>query len=251
MDNSVYINLSRQSGLLKEMSVIANNIANVSTTGFRRQGAVFTEYITQAGNNVNSQVPNQGNHTSISMGRLGAHFDDFSSGGLERTGGTYDLAIDGEGFFRIGTPDGDRLTRSGRFMTDRDGGLITVDGHSVLDEAGSAIQIPPDIGLVAISGDGNISADGQPIGKVGVVTAPAQNLTRSGDNLWQLQKGGRFEPLENPKILQGFLEGSNVNPIVEIARMIEVQRAYEAGQKLLEIEDERIGKTVRTIGQSP
>lgn len=252
MDNSVYINLSRQSGLLKEMSVIANNIANVSTTGFRRQGAVFSEYVIQAGANTNANTgtPYQSNHSSISMGRLGAHFDDFSNGGMSQTGGIFDLAIDGEGFFRIGTPAGERLTRAGRFMTDQDGGLITVDGYSVLDEAGSSIQIPPDAGLVAIGGDGSISADGQPLGKVGIVTAPAQSLMRTGDNLWQVRGDGPIEPLEDPKILQGFLESSNVNPIIEIARMIEVQRAYEAGQKLLEIEDERIGKTVRTIGQS-
>ena len=259
MDNSVYINLSRQSGLLKEMRVIANNIANVSTTGFRRQGAVFSEYVVQAGAPSNGQNPLKGHQASlsgsisgsVSMGRLGAHFDDFSNGGLNQTGGTYDLAIDGEGFFRIGTDAGERLTRAGRFMTDRDGTLITVDGYSVLDEAGSTIQIPPDVGLIAIGGDGSISADGQPLGKIGIVTAPAQSMERMGDNLWQLRTGGQFAPHDNPKIMQGFLESSNVNPIIEIARMIEVQRAYEAGQKLLEIEDERIGKTVRTISQPP
>ncbi len=247
MGNSIYINLSRQSGLLKEMNVIANNIANVSTTGFRRQGALFSEYVLQAGQNSNVQTTHS--NQSISMGRLGGHFDDFSNGGIERTGGTFDLAIDGEGFFRIATLAGERLTRAGRFMTDRDGGLITADGHKVLDEAGAVIQIPQDAGLIAISGDGSISAEGQPLGKIGVVTAPAQFLSRTGGNLWQLRAGGQFELRENPKIMQGFLEGSNVNPIIEVARIIEVQRAYEAGQKLLEIEDERIGKTIRTISQ--
>jgi flagellar basal-body rod protein FlgF len=233
------------------MNVIANNIANVDTTGFRRQGAVFSEYVMQLDTQRKPNTASIGNIHSVSIGRAAAHFDDFSSGALNRTGGTYDLAIDGPGFFLIGTPDGEFLSTAGRFLTDRDGTLITADGHSVLDEAGSVIQIPPDAGLVAIGGDGSISADGNPLGKIGVVTAPAQSLTRVGDNLWRIRNGVGYEAHENPKILQGFLEGSNVNPIIEIARMIEVQRAYEAGQKLLEIEDERIGKTVRTIGQAP
>lgn len=233
------------------MNVIANNIANVNTTGFRREGAVFSEYVIQAAANSGAKIPSQSNQNFVSMGRLGAHFDDFSSGDIEKTGGTYDLAIDGDGFFLIGTAAGERLTRSGRFMTNRDGNLITVDGYNVLDEAGSPIQIPPDAGLVAISGDGSISSDGQPLGKIGVVNAQPQSLARTGDNLWYVRNGGQYETVDAPKILQGFLENSNVNPIIEIARMIEVQRAYEAGQKLLEIEDERIAKTVRTIGQPP
>ncbi|MBL4854223.1 MAG: flagellar hook-basal body complex protein [Robiginitomaculum sp.] len=251
MDNSVYINLSRQSGLLKEMSVIANNIANVSTTGFRRQGAVFSEYVIQAGARATGGAVTDSLKNTVSMGRAGAHFNDFSSGGMEQTGGTYDFAIDGEGFFLIETPAGERLSRAGRFMTNPDGMLITVDGYNVLDEGGAPIQIPPEAGLVTVGGDGSISVDGNPLGNIGVVTAPAEMLARTGSNLWQVREGGQFEPLEAPRILQGFLESSNVKPIIEIARMIEVQRAYEAGQKLLDIEDERIGKTIRTVGQSP
>ncbi len=251
MDNSVYINLSRQSGLLKEMSVIANNIANISTTGFRRQGAVFSEFVMQVGaRSTDGAVPDS-LRNSVSMGRAGSHFNDFSNGGMEQTGGTYDFAIDGEGFFLMQTPAGERLSRAGRFMTNSDGMLINVDGYNVLDEGGAPIQIPPQAGLVAVGGDGSISVDGNPLGKIGIVTTPTDALARTGSNLWQVREGQNFEPMEAPRVLQGFLESSNVNPVIEIARMIEVQRAYEAGQKLLDIEDERIGKTIRTVGQSP
>ena len=230
------------------MNIIANNIANISTTGFRREGAVFSEYVQQVTGN---SAAGNSLKNAVSIGRVGAHFSDFSSGNLNRTGASLDLAIEGDGFFLIGTPSGERLTRAGAFLTDRDGVLVTMDGHQVLDDANSLIQIPPDAGLITVGGDGTISADGNPLGKVGIVTAKAQTLIRSGDNLWQVGPGDNFEPVEAPKILQGFLEGSNVNPIIEIARMIEVQRAYEAGQKLLDIEDERIGSTVRTIRQAP
>ncbi|MCF6274160.1 MAG: flagellar hook-basal body complex protein [Robiginitomaculum sp.] len=248
MDNSNYISISRQSGLLKEMNVIANNIANASTTGFRRESAIFSEFVVQAG------ADNPAAHTdrmksSVAIGRLGAHYSDFTSGSLSRTGGALDLAIEGDGFFLIGTPNGEHLSRAGRFMTNQDGSLVTPDGHFVLDEAGSSIQIPPDAGLISIGGDGTISAGGEPLGKIGLVNADQANLTRIGGNLWQAKDG--FTPVENPTIVQGYLEDSNVNPVLEMARMIEVQRAYEAGQKLLEIVDERVAKTISAIRQPP
>ncbi len=245
MDNSLYINIARQSGLLKEMNIIANNIANVSTNGYRRQAAVFSEYIAKAsGDNISDPLKN-----SVSMGRLGAHYNDFSSGVLKQTGGSFDLAIEGEGFFLIETASNPALSRAGAFMTDRDGVLITPDGNKVLDESGSPIIIPPDTKDIAIAGDGSISSGGQPLGKIGIVIADYQDLRRIGDNLWVVD--GVYEPYEGARILQGFLESSNVNPVIEIARMIEVSRAYEAGQKLLDIQDERLAKTIRAAGQPP
>ena len=224
------------------MNTIANNIANVNTSGFRKQGAIFSEYVVQAGSKDFSDTSLQ---SSVSIGRLGAHYNDFTNASLKQTGGTYDLAIEGEGFFLIGTEDGPRLSRAGRFMTDREGALITADGDRVLDDSASPIIIPPDAVRVAIGGDGSISANGQPLGKIGVVIASHQNMQRIGNNLWHADS---YSAVANPRILQGFLEGSNVNPVIEIARMIEVGRAYEAGQKLLEIEDERLAKTIRSIG---
>ncbi|PHR57727.1 MAG: flagellar basal-body rod protein FlgF [Robiginitomaculum sp.] len=247
MDNSSYINIARQSGLLKELSMIANNIANISTTGYRREGAVFTEFVNAHGN-----LAGAGNkdyaESSTSIGRLGAHFSDFSVGDMKRTGGTFDLAIDGVGFFSVDTQAGPRLTRAGNFMTNSENALVTPMGYPVLDAAGSAIQIPQGAMSIAIAGDGTISADGSPVGRVGVFTAEDVNLKRMGDNLWEAVGGA--EPLADARILQGFLEGSNVNPVNEIARMIEVQRSYEAGQKLLDLENERASKTISAIRQA-
>ena len=246
MNETGYINISRQAGLLRELSMIANNIANISTTGYRREGAVFSEYVkaqdkAQASNGLNSS------QDSTSIGNMAAHYSDFSSGDMKQTGGTFDLAIDGDGFFSVGTQDGPRLTRAGNFMLNKDGALVTPSGYSVLDDAGSPIQIPPGASAISIAGDGTISADGSPVGRIGVLTAPHEEIKRVGDNLLVAENGG--QPVAETRVLQGFLEGSNVNPVLEIARMIEVQRSYEAGQKLFDIDSDRISKVITAIRQ--
>ncbi len=243
MDNPIYIGLSRQSGLLRELSVIANNMANADTTGFKREGAVFTEFIEAMGSGRPSQNPRE----SISMGRLGAHVSHFESGGLRSTGGTFDVAIEGDGFFLVGTPNGERLSRAGHFMTDREGMLINASGLPILDDAGGQIQIPQEVNVLAIAGDGTMSADGIEVGRLGVVTAAPENLRREGNNLWEAVNG--YVPVDEPRIIQGFLEDSNVQPVAEMARMIEVQRAYDAGQKLLDIENDRIKSVITTVRQ--
>lgn len=237
MASSVYVALSRQAGLLKELSSVANNIANANTTGFKKQGALFTEYVVAAG---------QGN-PSISMGRLGAHYTSFSQGGFSATGGALDLAIEGEGFFLVNASEGQRLTRAGNFLADATGRLVTAEGFPVLTEGGGEIVITPELSNLVIAEDGTISADGNAVGKIGIVTAPEISLLRRGENLWEAREGTR--PAEKAKVRQGFLEDSNVNPIEEIAHLINVQRNYEAGQKIFEQEDDRISQLIRTIRQ--
>ena len=148
----------------------------------------------------------------------------------------------------VETPEGQRLTRAGHFMTDNQGTLINHEGLPVLDDAGGRIQIPQDVNILAIGGDGTMSADGVELGRLGIVTALPQDLVRQGNNLWDSQRG--VVPVETPRIIQGFLEDSNVEPVAEIARMIEVQRYYDAGQKLMEIEDDRIKSVITTVRQN-
>ena len=243
MDNAGYVSLSRQSGLLKELSIIANNMANSDTTGFKREGAVFSEYITAA-----QTDPKASNlRESLSMGQLAGHASNFSAGGLRETGGSLDVALQGDGFFLVNVNGQTALTRAGHFMTDQTGRLITPDGNAVLDVAEGEIQIPAEASLLQISKDGVLSADGVEFSRLGVVSATETDLTRLGGNNWLSEQG--FEPVEFPDVLQGFLEDSNVQPLTEITRMIEVQRLYEAGQKLLEMEDDRIKQTITTIRQ--
>lgn len=238
MDNAGYTSLTRQVGLMREMASVANNIANMSTTGYRREGVIFAEYV----NDLGPDAP------SLSMASGHVREMEFTQGSLTQTGGTFDIAIEGEGFFQIGTPDGERLTRAGNFTRDAGGALVTPDGYPLLDAGGAPVFAPPDATSIAIAPDGTLSADGVPQGQIGVWRPDDMNgLTRAGGVRFAFD--GVLEPVENSSILQGFLEGSNVNAVSEITRMIEVQRAYELGQGLLEREDERIRSVLRTLGR--
>ncbi|RYH07488.1 flagellar hook-basal body complex protein [Tropicimonas sp. IMCC6043] len=233
-----YVTLSRQSGLMQEIQAVANNIANMSTTGFRREGIVFSEFI-KAGADANQSV-------SLAAAR-GRHLD-LTQGTLEPTGGVFDVAIEGEGFFVVGTPDGERLTRAGQFVPGENGDLMTPDGHVVLDEGGAPIFIPPDAIGLAIASDGTISAEGRPIARLGIsIPADPSELKREGATLFFA--AGDLEPVEDARVLQGFLEGSNVNPVVEIARMIEVQRAYELGQSFTDREGKRLSSLIDMLSR--
>lgn len=237
MDAAGYTALTRQSGLMQEMQAVANNIANISTAGFRREGVIFTEYVDRLDGD-----------PSLSMARASAREIDLSAGSLTHTGAQFDFAIQGEGFFLIDTAGGQRLTRAGTFTPTADGELADPDGNRLLDEGGSPIALPADATDVSLASDGTLSAGGQPIGRVGLwqPTDPI-DLRHEGGTKFSAEKG--IEPAQGAVVIQGSLEDSNVNPVSEIARMIEVQRAYEIGQSFLDREDDRIRSAVRILGQ--
>jgi len=238
MDLAVYVALTRQSGLAKELQSVANNIANLATTGYRREGVIFAEEV--------QALPVEGG--SVAMTEARARYTEELQGSLQETGGSYDLAIEGEGYFTVMTPAGQRLTRAGSFAPNADGVLVNPDGHALLDEGGGEIAIPFEARSVGISSDGTISVDGQPAAQVGLVTVEDRTrLFREAGVLFRADTA--TVPVENPRLLQGFVEQSNVSPVTEMARMVEVQRAYEYGQKLLDQEDERIRLVVKTLGQ--
>jgi len=226
MDNAIYAALTRQAGLMREMRAVANNMANSSTTGFRREGVVFSEHMTALGRG------------TLSMANAHGREVDLSPAPLTQTGGKLDLALEREGFFMIQTPQGNRLTRAGAFMTSAEGELVNADGHRVLDDGEAPIALPPGTRSIGVGPDGTISADGQPVGRVGIFAQPdPARLRHEGGTLFAADGA---EPAPDAVVRQGFLEESNVNPVLEIARMIEVQRAYELGQSFLDGEDQRI-----------
>ena len=237
MDAAVYATLGRQSGLMREMQVVANNIANLSTTGYRREGVVFAEHVSRmdAG-------------PSLSMAHATGRHIDLAQGGVTQTGGTFDLAIQGEGFFLVQTPQGQMLTRAGAFTPNEQGELVTMDGNRLLDEGGAPLFVPAAAGPVSMGADGTLSAGGRPLGRVGLwQPSDPKDLTHQKGTLFEA-KGG-VQPAPDATILQGFLEDSNVNPVSEIARMIEVQRAYEAGQAFLDREDNRVRGVIQALGR--
>lgn len=235
MDNAGYTTLTRQSGLLREMQSVANNIANLSTTGYRGDGVIFSEYVQDTGGE------------SLSMASGDVRKIDLTQGPLTQTGGAFDFAIEGPGFFMVETPQGERLTRAGAFTPNEAGELSTPDGHRLLDAGGSPLFAPPDADL-SLAADGTLSAGGRALGRIGLFqpTDPA-GLSRESGALFASSAG--TEPIEGSKILQGFVENSNVDAVSQVARMIEVQHAYELGQSFLEREDERIRAVVSALGK--
>jgi len=235
MDNAIYTTLTRQSGLMREMQVVANNIANAATTGFRQEGVVFSEYVKRV----------EGGE-SLSMATAAVRNTSMLQGTLTQTGGSLDLAIEGNGFFLIETAQGERLTRSGHFTSSAEGELVTADGNRVLDIGGAPVFLPPDAVDLSVAADGTMSAGGVPLAQIGLVQpVDVLGMIRESGVFFRADAG--VEPADTGRILQGFLESSNVDPISQIARMIEVQRAYEMGQSLLEREDERIRSAIKTF----
>lgn len=239
MDNATYTTLTRQSGLMNEMRVVANNLANISTTGFRSEGVIFSEHVKALG-------PND---PSLSMATAAARQTLMLQGTLSQTGGSFDLAIEGDGFFLVETPGGERLTRAGAFTPNQDGDLVTPEGFRVLDAGGAPVFVPQGAGPVGIAPDGTVSAGGQPVGQIGLVqpTNPIGMVREDGVRFRVDDEG--YEPAIDARMLQGFLEDSNVNPVMQVSRMIEVQRSYELGQSFLDKEDERIRSALRALGK--
>lgn len=240
MENTVYATLSRQSGLLQEMQVIANNMANIGTTGFRREGVVFSEYV----------VDLEGEGPPIAMAYAHGRQVDLQQGALVGTGGTFDFAIEGAGFFLVETPSGNQLTRGGSFTPSAAGELLTPDGYRVLDQGGAPVLVPVGRGPVVVAQDGTLSLDGAPVAQIGLFLPPQNaDLTHVSGTRFSTEVAPEPVPDGEAVILQGQLEASNVEPVLEVSRMIAVQRAYELGQTFLDREDERIRGVITTLSR--
>lgn len=237
MDNASYIGISRQSGLLREMNAIANNIANINTNGFRRESVMFSAIM----ENLETSADD------ISLATANNRFMDLSPGEIQHSGNPLDVAIESDGFFMVRTEAGDRLTRAGAFSLNNENQVVTPSGALLLDESGSPIAFPPGAEDINVAGDGSISANGDAVGKIGVYAADPGQLVREGDNL--LRPDGEVLPVEDARVRQFAIEGSNVSPVTELARLIEVQRAYEQSKSLSDDENNRIEQTIKTLGQ--
>ena len=237
MDSTGFVTLNRQAGLLKELETVAQNIANMATNGYRREGVIFSEFVVAGDRDA-----------SLSMAHANGRVSDMEQGALFQTNGTFDFAIEGPGFFLVATPEGERLTRAGSFVPSPEGVLLAPDGATLLDAGGAPVFVPPDSARISLGADGTLSADGNPLAQIGL-WAPADPLAMTRAEGVRFDPGGAPVPQEDSRILQGFVERSNVDPVTELARMIEVQRAYELGRTFLDREDERVRSAIRTIGQ--
>lgn len=245
MENAAYIGLSRQMTLRRELDIVANNIANASTTSFKvEQLLLGSEEGTRARNHA---VPSPVNFVmDRGVGR------DFSQGPIAQTGRTLDFAIEGEGvFFRLEGANGDRFTRDGAFTTDGEGRLTTEGGLAVLDAGGAEIILDPARGSPQVSPDGVISQEGLQVGRLGVVRFDDLSvLSKDGDGHYS--NISNVEPADAPdaRVRQGMLEGANVNTILEITNLIEISRAYERIAKMIDQNNELSKRAVERLGRA-
>ncbi|MEO8114597.1 MAG: flagellar basal-body rod protein FlgF [Phenylobacterium sp.] len=243
MDNALYIGLSRQMVLRRELDIVANNIANADTNGFKVE-SLMTKTDPKA------PAMTLGGPKPVKFVTSDGVARDFGQGALRRTDSPLDVAIEGQGFFKVTTPTGERYTRDGRFRTDDLGRLVTQGGAPVMDEGGSEITLEPDKGPVSIATDGTVTQGAERMGKVGVVQfASLSALEKTGDNLYQNKSNQPATPATDARIRQGMLEGSNVQPILEITRMIEVSRAYEQMTKMMDSNADLARRTVERMGR--
>jgi flagellar basal-body rod protein FlgF len=243
MDNALYVGLSRQMVLRREMDIVANNIANADTAGFKVE-SLMTKADPKA------PAFTLGGPKPVKFVTSDGVARDFGQGSLRRTDAPLDVGIEGQGFFRVTTPAGERFTRDGRFRTDATGRLTTENGSPVMDDGGGEIAIDPEKGPVTIAQDGTVSQGAERIGKVGVfILDNLSSLEKTGDNLYQNTSNQQPRAATEAKVRQGMLEGSNVQPILEITRMIEVSRAYESMAKMMDANAELSRRSVERMGR--
>lgn len=222
MDNSIYITLSRQMGLFRDMDVSATNIANMNTAGYNAEKLMFSQYLVDdgKGNNAYANDP--------------LSWRDTTQGSVKTTNNPFDLAISGEGYFQIQTPLGVRYTRAGNFQINGEGTLVTTDGHAVLGADGGEIAIPDNARQIIINGSGQVSADGEDIGQVGVMEfRDQQAMKRLGNSLYSSEETPL--PSETARVVQGAIETSNVNGVNEMVRVMQLSRSTNSTAKFIEV----------------
>jgi flagellar basal-body rod protein FlgF len=229
MQNALLVGLSRQVALGRELDVVANNIANLNTTGFKADGAVFEEFISPT-----ARLDNfMGADKRVSFVQDRATWLDMSQGPLERTGNSLDVAIDGRGFLAVQTPRGERYTRNGAMQINNNGELVTSEGYQVLGESGPITFQPKDRN-VTISPDGTISVrEGNNAttesqrGQLRVVKFDqAGRLQKDGSSTFLAPANVTPQADKTSRVIQGTIEKSNVRSVMEMTRMIEVTRSY-------------------------
>lgn len=240
----------------KRLDTVTNNLANASTTGFKREGLTsksFDQMLTVKLNDLSVPYLNEG-IGKMSLGvKIGENYTDYSQGSFKETGNTYDLALAGNGFFTISYTDkkgntSEKYTRDGEFTMDSEGHLRTLEGDYVQGEGGN-IMIPVETSEVSIRDNGDIYADGEYVDSLRIVDfEDYNNIEKFGENLYNVVDGAT-ETESTAVVKQGYLEMSNINVVKEMVEMITISRAYESNQKLIQTEDDMLDKSVNQVGK--
>lgn len=241
---SLYVSSAGASARLSELDIVANNLANADTTGFRSDEPTFATALEAAligeSGRPASRAPI---HSFVETGPPATRH---TSGAASHTGSALDVAIDGPGFFQVQTPGGTRYTRAGSFRVDASGALVTSAGHPVLGDGGP-ITVGPRSGQITEDG-GLVDIDGSPIGRLSVqVFDDPGALVKEGSNLFRAPPLAERSPAVDLKVLPGMLEGSNVQPSAELARLVALQRAYDASMQVLEADDSASRRLIQEV----
>lgn len=244
MENPSYISLSLMTGLRRQIDVLANNMANVSTPGFQGERLNFRTLVSDR-----ARMPGIEGGGKTAFVTDGTTWRDIRPGSVERTGNPLDVALVGPGYFAVTTEDGARYTRAGSFRPDADGRLVTGSGAVVQGEGGAPIVIPQGETTLEIDARGTIVGKNGPIGKLKVVAfEDEQALRKTGDNL--LETDADPIPVDaKTRVVQGMIEGSNVQAVVEVTQMIEIMRRYQSASRVLEQEHERARRAIDKLSR--
>lgn len=238
MQDSLYVSLSAQMAIQRRLDTIADNVANASTVGFHATGVKFEDVVSGHG------------QKAVSFASSGNTFLSSAHGSLTETGNPFDFAIRGEAWFGLETPAGTVMTRDGRFSINDMGQLISVEGFSVLDAGGAPIQLDPRGGPPEGGADGSLRQGDNFVGSIGLFTfEPGQNFVRYGNS--GIIPSREPEPVTDRAdigVNQGFVEESNVNPVLEMTRLITVQRAFENAAALIRQTAASSDDAIKTLG---
>jgi flagellar basal-body rod protein FlgG len=250
MSGGIYMSAAGAMAYEKRMQVISNNLANINTSGFKKDKGHFL--IIDSPDSIKEDLEKKSISTGKQQPPLWLQFEtitDFSAGPLKHTGNPFDLALEGDGFFCIKTEQGTQYTRNGNFSLDQDGMLVTMDGLPVLGEGGP-INIEGDTFTVGVKG--NISVDGNLVDTIKIVGFEKPDaLEKTENSLFAIADKNEVESkAENTGVSQGFIELSNVNAIRMMTEMIEVLRGYESYQKAIKTADEANAKAINDVGRA-
>lgn len=237
MQTAAYVALSGQAALDQRLSILANNVANAGTVGFKAEGVSFAALVDSGPPLPAAFALHSGMHAVT------------SSGSLSKTGNPLDVAVQGEGFLALQTPAGTVYTRDGRMQVLSDGSLVSLNGHPILDAGGAPLLVDP-AAQITIAHDGMITQNGRQVGAIGLFQVDLSKPYRRYENAG-FAPSGAAEPIvtfTGNGVIQGFTEDSNVNAVLEMTDLIKVTRAFEALASALEQNDSAMRSAIQALG---
>ena len=238
MCTNLYVSMSGQMALEKRLATVASNIANMNTAGFRAEGVSFSSVLSKAGEKPAAYVS------------TGTDYVSRAAGSVTKTDNPLDVAIQGDAFFAVKTPDGTAYTRDGRMQMTPGGELRTLNNYPVLDAGGAPMLLNTDAGPPMVAADGMMTQNGQQVGAIGLFSLPSDATLTRYDNSAVFTDRAAVPVLDfsSNNVVQGFSEGSNVNPVLEMTKLIEIQRAFDGLASTTQASEGSLTDAIKTLG---